>query len=100
MPRANRGNYSPGKFNQKPPLINSTSFDFRISDEIVDDMLRSAVSELDFGEKSFVENFLRRELEIRNWINRTRLEMAKLACQTNKFKLNVQMFVLRVQMSL
>lgn len=65
--KVNRGNCSPGTQIQKPSQrLAPHLLIFRISDEIVDDMLRSAVSELDFGEKSFVESFLRRELEIRN----------------------------------
>jgi hypothetical protein len=34
-----------------------------ISDQIADEMLRSVVTELDFGERTFVDNFLRHELE-------------------------------------
>jgi hypothetical protein len=45
------------------PIIETQHVFHSISDQIADEMLRSVVTELDFGERTFVENFLRHELE-------------------------------------
>lgn len=48
---------------QPPNVLISLFFPIRISDKLLEEMLSSVLSELDFGEKSFVESFLRHELE-------------------------------------
>lgn len=37
-------------------------FHFSISDTLIDELINSLGSEIDFGEKSFVEDFLKQEL--------------------------------------
>lgn len=61
----NLGNYLLGKkIISVIRLIKKISFKLnRISDKILDDMLKEAVSEFDFGEKIFVEKFIQRELD-------------------------------------
>ena len=63
----NHGNSFPSKKNKKMSIYcvhNHTNkcFHFSISDTLIDELINSLGSEIDFGEKSFVEDFLKQEL--------------------------------------
>lgn len=60
----NLGSFSLSKkFAKMLDVLLMTFLSLRISDKLLEEMLSTVLAELDFGEKSFVESFLRHELD-------------------------------------